>query len=105
MRLLFISNQHGQLTSILFLQTTRILANWVLNPIVGSEICDEPYLSELLFQILQLEDTPQELALCVMCALNNTSFYINYTDLDEGTMKTAERKKSREISVNSLFQF
>lgn len=66
------------------------MANWILNPFVGSEICDDPSLSNALFDTLQNGRSSQELVLCVMCALNNTSFYINYTELDSGTMKTAE---------------
>jgi len=78
---------------------------------VCSEICDDSSLSQVLYSTLQTASGgggasfSQELSLCAICALNNTSFYINYTQLDQGTLDTArylfQTLPSQEAEVRS----
>ncbi|CAL8100973.1 unnamed protein product [Orchesella dallaii] len=74
----------------ILVKTVRIIANWILNPNIGWEICDDPLLSELLYSILLMNNVTEELVLCVISTMNNTSFYKDYNAVDDYTLRTAE---------------
>ncbi|ODN00752.1 Armadillo repeat-containing protein 2 [Orchesella cincta] len=74
----------------ILVKTVRIIANWILNPDIGWEICDDQQLSELLYSILLMNNVTEELVLCVISTMNNTSFYKDYNAVDDYTLRTAE---------------